>query len=28
VLFFYMYRRHPEFFRGEVLSRASQVYNP
>jgi len=28
VLMFVMYRRHPEFFRGEVLGRTSQVYNP
>ena len=28
VLMYFMYRRNPEFFRGEVLSRASQPYNP
>jgi amino acid transporter len=28
VLMFVMYRRHPEFFRGQVLGRTSQVYNP
>ena len=28
VLMLVMYWRHPEFFKGQVLSRASQVYNP
>ena len=28
VLMFFMYRRNPEFFKGEVLSKASQPYNP
>ncbi len=28
VLMFFMYRRNPEFFRGEVLGRASEPYNP